>query len=106
MGSPDAVFTSPSFVSMCRMSVAHLIEQELTVSSEVIVFQALLKWGRSKLESNKEEITSKNLRKELQDFLPKVRFLTMSIEEFVIHVMPSEVLSLDEMKLIQLNIVK
>ena len=42
--SPDAVFTAPTFIAMCRESVANLIEQELTVSSEVIVFQALLAW--------------------------------------------------------------
>ncbi|XP_047487663.1 BTB/POZ domain-containing protein 6-B-like isoform X1 [Penaeus chinensis] len=56
-----------------------------------------LKWGQARR-------STKGLRDEISDFLPMVRFLSMTTDEFVEHVMPSGVLSLQEISSILMNI--
>nr|XP_045600629.1 uncharacterized protein LOC123759563 [Procambarus clarkii] len=51
-----------------------------------------------------EEPTGRNLRKMVDEFLPCVRFLSMTTDEFVEHVLPSGVLSSDESVAILMNI--
>lgn len=48
--------------------------------------------------------TRKQLREEIEEFLPQIRFLTLSTDEFVEHVMPAGVLSLSEMTALLMNI--
>lgn len=48
--------------------------------------------------------TRKELREEIEEFLPQVRFLTLSTDEFVEYVMPAGVLSLSEMTALLMNI--
>ncbi|XP_066979232.1 BTB/POZ domain-containing protein 6-B-like isoform X1 [Macrobrachium rosenbergii] len=95
--SPRSVLTSPSFGRLSRSALSHLLQNPLHISSEVILFDALVTWGKCQPNSS-------SLREEIKDFLSKVRFLVMTTDEFVEHVMPTGVLTLEEMSDILMNI--
>ncbi|XP_068242607.1 BTB/POZ domain-containing protein 6-B-like [Palaemon carinicauda] len=95
--SPKSVLTSPSFGRLSRSALSHLLQNPLHITSEVILFNALVTWGKCQPNSS-------SLREGIKDFLPKVRFLVMTTDEFVEHVMPAGVLTLEEMGDILMNI--
>ncbi|ROT72127.1 hypothetical protein C7M84_009499 [Penaeus vannamei] len=94
---PTAVLSSPSFGLLSRGALRHLLQRPLHIPTEVILLKALLAWGQARR-------STKSLRDEISDFLPMVRFLSMTTDEFVEHVMPSGVLSLQEISSILMNI--
>ncbi|XP_047487664.1 BTB/POZ domain-containing protein 6-A-like isoform X2 [Penaeus chinensis] len=94
---PTAVLSSPSFGLLSRGALRHLLQRPLHIPTEVILLKALLAWGQARR-------STKGLRDEISDFLPMVRFLSMTTDEFVEHVMPSGVLSLQEISSILMNI--
>ncbi|XP_042218263.1 BTB/POZ domain-containing protein 6-A-like [Homarus americanus] len=95
--SPTAVLSSPQFGRLTRSALKHLSLQPLHITTEVVLLRALLAWGRAQTSSG-------NLRQEIEDFLPMVRFLAMTTDEFVEHVMPANVLTLEESSAILMNI--
>nr|XP_045602881.1 BTB/POZ domain-containing protein 6-like [Procambarus clarkii] len=95
--SPTAVLSSPHFGQLSRGALTHLLQQPLHISTEVVLLRALLAWGRS-------QGSQRALREEIMDFLPSVRFLTMTTDEFVEHVMPAGVITLEEASAILMNI--
>ncbi|CAL4109688.1 unnamed protein product, partial [Meganyctiphanes norvegica] len=60
--------------------------------------------GKTHLKCKEKEITAITLRQEVDKFLPQIRFLSMSLEEFVKNVLPDTILTLKEVETIQLNI--
>ncbi|XP_071519557.1 BTB/POZ domain-containing protein 6-like isoform X2 [Panulirus ornatus] len=92
---------------VCRMSLEalkHLLTQRLFLPSEVVIFRAAVTWGNAQLSTHGMVNTPANLRQEVAELLPLVRFLTMSCDEFVRHVLPSGVLTQEECTNILMNI--
>ena len=102
--APNSFFSSPSIGALRRDSLKQLLAEDLTVSSELVIFKGILNWCRAHLIDQGTEVTSTSLRKESDIFLPEVRFLTMSLSDFVKHVVPERILSLEEVETIQLKI--
>lgn len=65
------------------------------VSEDLNVF-LILDRGQSQLAARTEECQNARLREEIKDFLPHIRFLTMTASEFVELVMPSGVFTAEE----------
>lgn len=98
--SADSFFASPAIGSLSSDSLKCLLGKDLSVFSESVVFQGILNWCRSHLKSKEKEISPITLRQEMENFLPKIRFLTMSLEEFVKNVLPEYILTLEEVETI------
>ncbi|XP_037790818.1 kelch-like protein 3 [Penaeus monodon] len=91
--SSDQIMSSQDIGVMSAGALTELLKHpSLSVSSETLVYKALITWGRSKLADPSPE----SLRQAVKEFLPLVRFRAMTTDEFVEHVLPSEVLSNDE----------
>ncbi|CAL4081391.1 unnamed protein product, partial [Meganyctiphanes norvegica] len=56
--SPDSFFSSPTIGSLNSESLKQLLRKDLPVSSESIIFQGILNWGRAHLKSKEKEITT------------------------------------------------
>ncbi|KAK3860250.1 hypothetical protein Pcinc_033688 [Petrolisthes cinctipes] len=98
--SPTAVLTSPHLGRLTRNALNHLLIQPLHVASEVTIFQAIRNWGQS------QGCGTDEVREAILEFLPQIRFLAMTTDEFVEHVMPSGVMNLQEASAILMNIMK
>ncbi|XP_071525785.1 BTB/POZ domain-containing protein 6-like [Panulirus ornatus] len=102
----DRVLSSPDIVKLSRPALRSLLQHHsLTPSSETIVFQAIINWGCQKLKGKAEDDLRKDvisegdrlsLRQEVEEFLPLVRFLSMTTEEFVVCVVPSNIFTSQE----------
>ncbi|XP_063592918.1 BTB/POZ domain-containing protein 6-like isoform X2 [Penaeus indicus] len=91
--SSDQIMSSQDIGVMNADALTKLLQHpSLSVSSETLAYKALIKWGRSKLADQSPE----SLRQAVKEFLPLVRFRAMTTDEFVEHVLPSEVLNNDE----------
>ncbi|XP_018017600.1 BTB/POZ domain-containing protein 2 [Hyalella azteca] len=85
-----------------RQALYHLLEQDrLCLSSECSLFQAVVDWGQHALKSQGE---GTDVRSQVEEFLPLIRFLAMTPEEFLDKVSPSQVLTADECVSILMNI--
>ncbi|XP_064083017.1 BTB/POZ domain-containing protein 3-like isoform X2 [Macrobrachium nipponense] len=99
------ILSSPGVGQLTVQCMEDLLQQELPVQSEVAVFEGLLQWGT--LQSGNSSTSAKcpkGLRQEIETLLPHIRFLTMTLDDFVEHVMPSGVLTPEESNAIMMNI--
>ncbi|CDS38052.1 BTB POZ domain containing 6 [Echinococcus multilocularis] len=98
------VLTSEHFTYLERRTLLRLISRETLYCEEWEIFEALMRW--SKLECTRTGITDNtlNVAKVMGDFLPYIRFTTMSLEDFIIHVSKSDILSLEVQHTILLQI--
>ncbi|KAK8737927.1 hypothetical protein OTU49_004306 [Cherax quadricarinatus] len=98
------VFSTQRITQLSRWALQHLLEQPFINIDEVVVFSAVLSWGRHQLGLRNTGCTPSELRREIEDFLPYLRFLTMSTDEFVENVVPTEIFSPEEICAILRNI--
>ncbi|KAL5964309.1 BTB/POZ domain-containing protein 6 [Taenia solium] len=98
------VLTSEHFTDLERQILLKLISRETLYCEEWEIFEALMRW--SKLECTRMGITvnTLNVAGIMKDFLPYIRFTTMSLEDFIIHVSKSNILSLEVQHTILLKI--
>ncbi|KAL5105313.1 BTB/POZ domain-containing protein 6 [Taenia crassiceps] len=98
------VLTSEHFTDLERQTLLKLISRETLYCEEWEIFEALMRW--SKLECTRMGITvnTLNVAGVMKDFLPYIRFTTMSLEDFIIHVSKSGILSLEVQHTILLQI--
>ncbi|XP_076032975.1 BTB/POZ domain-containing protein 2-like [Oratosquilla oratoria] len=89
---PDAAIAPASVIHLRKETLMGFLKSELLVSSETLMFDAALAWGRAQLSHRGEEPSSSALRKEVEELLGEVRFLAMTCEEFIDSVLPSGVL--------------
>lgn len=89
------MLTSEHFTDLERQTLLKLISRETLYCEEWEIFEALMRW--SKLECTRMGITvnTLNVAGVMKDFLPYIRFTTMSLEDFIIHVSKSDILSLE-----------
>nr|XP_045621881.1 BTB/POZ domain-containing protein 1-like [Procambarus clarkii] len=95
-GSSSSVFCKQHITQLSRWALKHLLEQPHALVNEVTVFSSLITWAQHQLELRGTNCTPSDLRQEMNDFLPLVRFLTMTTDEFVENVVPTEVFTLEE----------
>ncbi|XP_076060387.1 BTB/POZ domain-containing protein 6-like isoform X1 [Oratosquilla oratoria] len=92
--SPDDVMSAKCVNFLKKETLKNLLqEQNLTVTSEVVLLNAVIDWGKAQLQRRGEEYSGSALREEIEDLLKEVRFLTISCEEFIDKVIDTEVLS-------------
>ncbi|XP_071533132.1 BTB/POZ domain-containing protein 6-like [Panulirus ornatus] len=103
-GSSGDVFSSQQITQLSRWALKHLLQQPCSIVTEVTVFRAVVTWGKHQLGARKANFSPCDLRQEIEEFLAFVRFLTMSTDEFVEHVVPTEVFTAEEVCSILRNI--
>ncbi|VDN98238.1 unnamed protein product [Rodentolepis nana] len=101
--TPD-VLTSEHFIDLERQTLVKLISRDTLYCEEWEIFESLIRW--SKLECTRTGIssTSANVAAIMKQFLPYIRFRAMSLEDFIIHVSKTDVLSLEVQHTILLQI--
>ncbi|XP_042212559.1 BTB/POZ domain-containing protein 1-like [Homarus americanus] len=92
----NAVLLSPALLDLTPEAMSHLLKEPLKITSETVIFKALLKWGHAQLKLSGKTSTPLGIRQEISQFLPLIRFLTMTSDEFVQNVLTTDVLSSDE----------
>lgn len=92
----NAVLVSPALMDLTPEAMSQLLKEPLTITSETVIFNALVKWGQAQLKLQGKPSTPSDLRKEIIQFLPLIRFYTMTSDEFVQHVLTTDVLTPDE----------
>ncbi|XP_069985196.1 BTB/POZ domain-containing protein 3-like isoform X2 [Penaeus vannamei] len=100
----STVLLEPNFVKLSQDALLHLLQTTLYVSSEVKIFRAVIAWSKYQIDKRNALSSEGALRQEIEPLLPHIRFLSMSTDEFVLHVMPSGVLTSDESTAILLAI--
>ncbi|XP_076059308.1 BTB/POZ domain-containing protein 6-A-like [Oratosquilla oratoria] len=94
---PDSVMSSSSVACMRPETLKHLFARpDLTVSSEIILFQALVTWGKAQLPREKAEEDAGLLRDVIDHILTEIRLLSLGLEEFTDVVLPTEVFTPEE----------
>ncbi|XP_076050600.1 uncharacterized protein LOC143031076 isoform X2 [Oratosquilla oratoria] len=93
---PDAVMLPETVSRLSEEGLRSLLTDDtLAFSSEVVPFRGLIAWGKAQLgQQEEEEPSGSALREEIgDDLLREVRFLDMSCDEFVDHVVGTDVLT-------------
>ncbi len=70
-----------------------LISRESLYCEEWEIFEAVLRW--SNVEVARLGLQASEVAELMKDFLPIIRFTAMSLEDFIIHVTKSNILSLE-----------
>lgn len=95
--SSDDLFRSPSFSNLTKDNVEWVLDTQLSVSSEVVILQALRSWGHNQLESKGKDLTFENLRNEMHTFMHNIRFQTLTLKELDLYVVQADVLTQEEL---------
>ncbi|XP_076060265.1 BTB/POZ domain-containing protein 6-like [Oratosquilla oratoria] len=92
----NAVLLSSALLELTPEVMHRLLQEPLRVTSEVVLFKALVSWGTAQLKMKHMTRSPGALREMISYFLKEIRFLTMSSDEFVQSVIPSDVLTPEE----------
>nr|CDS33061.1 BTB (POZ) domain containing 6 [Hymenolepis microstoma] len=101
--TPD-VLTSEHFIDLERQTLVKLISRETLYCEEWEVFESLMRWSKLECTRTGVSATSANVATIMKQFLPYIRFRAMSLEDFIIHVSKTDVLSLEVQHTILLQI--
>ncbi|XP_013771750.1 BTB/POZ domain-containing protein 6-like [Limulus polyphemus] len=79
----ETILKSEDFLSLDETTVYDIVSRDnLQLSSERVVFNALLSWACQECKRQRQELTSENKRRVLGQLLYCVRYLVMTLEEF------------------------
>ncbi|KAL3108372.1 hypothetical protein niasHT_014521 [Heterodera trifolii] len=93
----DDLIKSEEFLQIDQKLLCEIFERdELQISGEISIWNAALRWADAKCRENGIECTAMNRRAMLGPALFKIRFLLFSQEDFSEKIVPSDVLSKDE----------
>ncbi|KAL3081826.1 hypothetical protein niasHS_012768 [Heterodera schachtii] len=93
----DTLFKSNEFLQIDQKLLCEIFgRDELQISGEISVWNAALRWADVKCHQNGIECSAENRRAVLCPALFKVRFPLISKEEFTKKIVPSDLLSKDE----------
>ncbi|ROT85086.1 hypothetical protein C7M84_021353 [Penaeus vannamei] len=90
----EDVFSTQQMRLLSKPALAHLLANYVTNTSEVQIFRGIVAWGRHRIASR--GACTDDLRKEIEAFLPHVRFLAMTTQEFVEQVIPTGIFTPSE----------
>jgi len=92
----EDILNSEGFLTLPRHQLKVLLSSDTLECDEIIIFQALLKWGEAQMKLTKNSKDSKEKKDEksemksiLSDLIPYIRFPTMTMEEIAGQVAPS-----------------
>ncbi|CAL4214802.1 unnamed protein product, partial [Meganyctiphanes norvegica] len=103
--SRNFVYRGPPVLKFLTSMIGVAHSQHLKLQCDLIYLLDLLVFeGRAHLKSKGKEITTITLRQKIEKFLPEIRFLAMTVEEFVNDVLSDNILTLKEVEDIQQNI--
>nr|VZI11424.1 unnamed protein product [Spirometra erinaceieuropaei] len=89
------VLASEPFVDLSKETVLELISRDTLCCEEWEIFEAVHRWASAECDRRGLRPTSAIVTDLMADFLPFIRFTTMSLGDFVLHVAKSGVLSLE-----------
>ena len=92
----DDVIASEYFLKINRRTLTAFLERETLCYPEIDLFHAVIKWSIYQCRLQREWVTKKNQRKVLGDSIFRIRFLTMTEQQFQSNVVSSGVLTEDE----------
>ena len=92
----DEVIASEYFLKINQRTLTAFLERETLCYPEIDLFHAVIKWSRYQCRLQGEWVTKKNQRKVLGDSIFRIRFLTMTEQQFQSNVVSSDVLTDDE----------
>lgn len=89
------MLTSEHFTDLERQTLLKLISRETLYCEEWEIFEALMRWSKLECSRTGVSTTPANVALVMKQFLPYIRFTAMSLEDFIIHVSKTDVLSLE-----------
>ncbi|KAM7539446.1 hypothetical protein Aperf_G00000049791 [Anoplocephala perfoliata] len=98
------VLTSEHFIDLERHTLLKLISRETLYCEEWEIFEALMRWSRMECTRTGISATPSNVANIMREFLHYIRFTAMSLEDFIIHVSKTDVLSLEAQHTLLLQI--
>ncbi|XP_076044903.1 uncharacterized protein LOC143027498 [Oratosquilla oratoria] len=93
---PDGTIEPKAIEGLKLETLKGLIQKDLHVSSELLVFQAVIAWGKAQLTQKGEETSGNAIRREAEALLREVRFLTLKCDEFIDNVVATQIFSPSE----------
>jgi hypothetical protein len=88
-----AVLASDEFMDISKEALSEVLKLELTVPTEVTVFDACMKWAKKQCQQLKKSPSGENIREVLGANLFQIRFPAMSLSDFTEKVAPQNVLT-------------
>ncbi|XP_054285111.1 uncharacterized protein LOC129001729 [Macrosteles quadrilineatus] len=94
----DKVLASPQFPDLSPLGFLTILQQEMCNVPEIDLWTSAIEWAKHRVsgESNNGEV----LRDELNDHLKHIRICTLSAQDLLTQVVPTRVLTYDELQLI------
>ncbi|KAE9554159.1 hypothetical protein FO519_002639 [Halicephalobus sp. NKZ332] len=90
--STTDVVESESFTNVSKETLLLIVVRDSLKINELVLFNAIIKWGTSEAARGELEPTSENLKTILSDVIKHIRFPLMNQEEFAKNVVPSKLL--------------
>lgn len=94
----ERVFDADDLVELCNKCFVSIIKDDSIAVSEENVFEAVMRFGKAKCERKNLEVSQENLKRELADVIPYVRFPLMSSDYVTENVDKSGLLNVSQLK--------
>ncbi|XP_054269417.1 uncharacterized protein LOC128990820 isoform X3 [Macrosteles quadrilineatus] len=94
----DKVLASPLFPDLSPLGFLTILQQEMCNVPEIDLWTSAIEWARHRVSGELEN--GEVLREELNDHLKHIRICTLSSQDLMTQVVPLEVLTYNELKLI------
>ncbi|XP_063448949.1 BTB/POZ domain-containing protein 6-like [Mytilus trossulus] len=93
---PEECLSSPEFIHLSRQCVEMILNCNIMICQEEVLYEAAMRWGRHQLEQNNQEMNDKNIRDELGDLILRIRFPLMKQDYFSRQISTRDILTKDE----------